>query len=161
MKLFDKSIDRRGEVIRYHIKFCQDALAVWNGRRVITYEYSADKSSIKAAGKLIWGGGGALSGRRVRTICDKQVLWDWEKCAVSIFFITGTFTTETMNVCLHEQNVYCIEAMKVQVRTHQVKTESFLRRWINLYHCFPLALTICKIYKILNILFIRVQSNRL
>lgn len=58
----------------------KDALAVWNGRRVITYEYSADKSSIKAA---------------------------------------GTFTTETMNVCLHEQNVYCIEAMKVQVRTHQ------------------------------------------
>lgn len=26
---------------------------MWNGRRVITYEYSADKSSIKAAGKLI------------------------------------------------------------------------------------------------------------
>lgn len=48
-----------------------------------------------------------------------------EEYAVSIFFITGTFTTETMNVCLHEQNVYCIEAMKVQVRTHQVKTESF------------------------------------
>lgn len=39
--------------------------------------------------------------------------------------ITGTFTTETMNVCLHEQNVYCIEAMKVQVRTHQVKTIPF------------------------------------
>lgn len=74
MKLFDKSIDRRGEVIRYHIKFCQDALAVWNGRRVITYEYSADKSSIKAAGKFIWAGGGALSGSRVRTKGDKQVL---------------------------------------------------------------------------------------
>lgn len=47
---------------------------MWNGRRVITYEYSADKSSIKAAGKLIWGGGGALSGSRVRTKGDKQVL---------------------------------------------------------------------------------------
>lgn len=65
---------------------------------------------------------------------------------MSIFFITGTFTTETMNVCLHEQNVYCIEAMKVQVRTHQVKTESFKVAWsICIY--FPLALTISKIYK--------------
>lgn len=54
----DKSFDWRSEVIRYHIKFFQDALAVWNGRRVITYEYSADKSSIKAAGKLIGVGEG-------------------------------------------------------------------------------------------------------
>lgn len=92
---------------------------------------------------------------------ETEICNNLEEYAVSILFITGTFTTETMNVCLHEQNVYCIEAMKVQVRTHQVKTESFLRRWINLYHCFPLALTVCKIYKILNILFIRVQSNRL
>lgn len=60
MKLFDKSIDRRSEVIRYHIKCFQDALAVWNGRRVITYEYSADKSSIKAAGKLIGDGRGTF-----------------------------------------------------------------------------------------------------
>ena len=59
----------------------QDALAVWNGRRVIIYEYSEDKSTIKAS---------------------------------------GSFTTDTMVICLYEQNVYCIESQKVQVRTFQV-----------------------------------------
>ena len=29
----------------------QDALAVWNGKRVILYEFSADKSTLKAAGR--------------------------------------------------------------------------------------------------------------
>lgn len=53
---------------------------------------------------------------------ETEICNNLEEYAVSILFITGTFTTETMNVCLHEQNVYCIEAMKVQVRTHQVKT---------------------------------------
>ena len=63
------------------IYFLQDALAVWNGRRVIIYEYSEDKSTIKAS---------------------------------------GSFTTDSMVVCLYEQNVYCIELQKVQVRTFQV-----------------------------------------
>lgn len=36
-------------------------------------------------------------------------------------YLSGTFTTEAMEVCLYEQNVYCIEPGKVQVRTHQVK----------------------------------------
>ncbi|XP_052768007.1 intraflagellar transport protein 140 homolog [Mya arenaria] len=58
----------------------KDALAVWNGRRVIIYEYSEDKSTIKAS---------------------------------------GSFTTDSMVICLYEQNVYCIEMHKVQVRTFQ------------------------------------------
>ena len=29
----------------------KDSLAVWNGRRVIIYEYSEDKSTIKASGE--------------------------------------------------------------------------------------------------------------
>ena len=31
----------------------QDSLAVWNGRRVIIYEYAEDKSTIKASGKIV------------------------------------------------------------------------------------------------------------
>ena len=31
----------------------QDSLAVWNGRRVIIYEYAEDKSTIKASGKVL------------------------------------------------------------------------------------------------------------
>ncbi|OWF41021.1 intraflagellar transport protein 140 homolog [Mizuhopecten yessoensis] len=58
----------------------KDTLAVWNGRKVITYEYSEDRTIIKGA---------------------------------------GTFATETMEVRLYEQNVYCVEIGKVQVRTHQ------------------------------------------
>ncbi|XP_053388212.1 LOW QUALITY PROTEIN: intraflagellar transport protein 140 homolog, partial [Mercenaria mercenaria] len=58
----------------------KDALAVWNGRRVILYEYSEDKSTIKAS---------------------------------------GSFTTDSMIICIYEQNVYSIEMQKVQVRTFQ------------------------------------------
>lgn len=44
---------------------------MWNGWRVIIYEYFVDKFSIKVVGKLIWGGGGVFFGSRVRIICDK------------------------------------------------------------------------------------------
>ncbi|XP_041362442.1 intraflagellar transport protein 140 homolog [Gigantopelta aegis] len=58
----------------------KDALAIWNGKRVIIYEYSSDKLIIKAV---------------------------------------GSFTTDSMMICLYEQNVYSIEQNKVQVRTFQ------------------------------------------
>lgn len=44
---------------------------MWNGRRVIIYEYFVDKFSIKVVGKFIWGGGGVFFGRRVRIKGDK------------------------------------------------------------------------------------------
>ena len=42
-------------------------------------------------------------------------------CVVFAVLIVGTFTSDTMQLCLYEQNVYTVdEPGKVQVRTHQV-----------------------------------------
>ena len=39
---------------------------------------------------------------------------------VVIFDVSGSFTTDSMVICLYEQNLYCIDPGKVQVRTFQV-----------------------------------------
>ncbi|KAK3579473.1 hypothetical protein CHS0354_028282 [Potamilus streckersoni] len=85
----------------------KDSLAVWNGRRVIIYEYSSDKTTIKAS---------------------------------------GSFATESMVICLYEQNVYCIELGKVQVRTFQ----GTVKQVINLSEVEgqPVCLDVCGSYMV-------------
>ncbi|XP_050392806.2 intraflagellar transport protein 140 homolog [Patella vulgata] len=83
----------------------KDALAIWNGKRVIIYEYAADRSVIRA---------------------------------------TGSFVTETMVICLYEQNVYTIEQNKVQVRTFQGTVKQVLS-FIDM-EGVPICLDICGNY---------------
>ncbi|XP_060569057.1 intraflagellar transport protein 140 homolog [Ruditapes philippinarum] len=87
----------------------KDALAVWNGRRVILYEYSEDKSTIKAS---------------------------------------GSFTTDSMIICIYEQNVYSIEMQKVQVRTFQ----GTVKQSINFSEVEgqPVCLDICGTYLLIG-----------
>ncbi|XP_052071458.1 intraflagellar transport protein 140 homolog isoform X2 [Mytilus californianus] len=100
--------DLKTEIQVKGIYTTKDALALWNGRRVITYDYAQDKASIKAA---------------------------------------GTFTTEAMEVCLYEQNVYCIEPGKVQVRTHQGTVKQVLN--FNEVEGQPASIDVCANYLVI------------
>ena len=44
----------------------------------------------------------------------------WKPYIYKCVCVSGSFTTDSMMICLYEQNVYSIEQNKVQVRTFQV-----------------------------------------
>lgn len=87
----------------------KDVLAVWNGRRVIIYEYSEDKTTIKAS---------------------------------------GSFTTDSMVMCLYDQNVYSIETQKVQVRTFQGTVKQVIN--FSEVEGQPVCLDICGTYLLIG-----------